>query len=283
MMTAKRLSTGWSRTGTTCFGVAAAWLVILAGQSAFAQSNYLITGGEPPGMASQKMILSQPALAGYPQPVELIAPGNARLRVAQGGQFGEAYEGKIRVRLPIGALYRFELSQLPEELNLPEGTRLYPTIELLNRIYPPLDQVDQFPVSIVLNRDDLQLAADGKLVTKVIYLEDPETALPIRHPEGDQPTVDVLASEDPLRVAERLGKPMAIVRVGSRVPTATDLAAESDYRFPPLEIITDEDRQEPARDLDPTTYQVPPRRIEPARFQRIRSPRGDGGNDGTDH
>ena len=54
----------------------------------------------------------------------------------------------------------------------------------------------------------------------MIYLEDPERALPVGKGEKDQNWFDVGPGKDPLVVADSLGRPVAIVRMGGRVPDA---------------------------------------------------------------
>jgi hypothetical protein len=74
-----------------------------------------------------------------------------------------------------------------------------------------------FPIPIHISQSDLDLAATGHLVTRVVYLEDPQTALPVAEKPGVQRAFDVTGVDDPLHVADELGKPMAILRIGSRV------------------------------------------------------------------
>ncbi|MEO8269158.1 MAG: hypothetical protein ABI557_05530, partial [Aureliella sp.] len=66
--------------------------------------------------------------------------------------------------------------------------------------------------------EDLQLALDGGLVTRVIYLEDSEIAEPIDMTPETQIVHNVPSSDNALQVADQLGKPVAILRIGSRVP-----------------------------------------------------------------
>src|SRR5262249_6385967 len=72
--------------------------------------------------------------------------------------------------------------------------------------------------------DDLDPVLDqGRLVTKVIYLEDPDQALPFRMSKDQIPVVTLNPTEHPLRVAAALGRPMAIVRLGGRRPTIEEV------------------------------------------------------------
>ncbi len=59
----------------------------------------------------------------------------------------------------------------------------------------------------------------GRLVTKVIYLEDPDQAIPLKMAKDEVPVVTLNPTEPPLRVASALGRPVAIVRIGGRRPT----------------------------------------------------------------
>ena len=58
----------------------------------------------------------------------------------------------------------------------------------------------------------------------MIYLEDPRGDLPHLHTTTDQPSIDVARGQDPLRAAEQMGRPMAILRMGSRVPMEGEIA-----------------------------------------------------------
>src|SRR5262249_29345879 len=78
----------------------------------------------------------------------------------------------------------------------------------------------KYPIRVEFLLDDLMsVVDDSRLVTKVIYLEDPDQALPLRMPKDQIPVVTLNPSEHPVRVAAAPGRPMAIVRIGGRRPT----------------------------------------------------------------
>ena len=135
----------------------------------------------------------------------------------------------------IGPVYRFKITNIPRNF----GTELYPSIEILNKLNPPKGMENEFPIEVVISEDDLNRAIDGKLVTKVIYLENPETALPHRHRADEQPYFDVGGGEDPLRAAEKLGRPMAILRIGSRVPMSNEITHEFNFNAPEAALLPD--------------------------------------------
>jgi hypothetical protein len=86
----------------------------------------------------------------------------------------------------------------------------------------------------------LDLAARGAFVTRVIYIEDPHQALPVaRQANDEQPWFEAAASEDPLIAADRQGRPVAILRIGGRVPNAAETSGQfvpQFVQFDPAEV-----------------------------------------------
>jgi len=193
--------------------------------------HFMVPQGLPPGAIGSQQLQRGGPLAGYFQPVEIRAPAGVLISLAEEGRFSTPAPAPLRLGLLVGQVYRFGLINVP----LREGAELFPTIEVINRLYTPRGQETRFPVVIELTREDLSLALDGKLVTRVIYLEDPKRAVPVRQIDKGQGGFDVGPGQDPLTVADVLGRPMAIVRVGGRVP---DQAQAPDPAFlfgcPPL-------------------------------------------------
>src|SRR5262249_16179702 len=67
----------------------------------------------------------------------------------------------------------------------------------------------------------------GALVTKVIYLEDPEKAQPVAT-RADQPLIrDFPPGSDLLNEARALGRPMVVVRIGRRNVKMDEVAHET--------------------------------------------------------
>ncbi len=93
---------------------------------------------------------------------------------------------------------------------------MFPTIELIDRLYPPPGAGLKFPVPIDITADDLELAAQGQYVTRVIYVEDPSQALPVTEVDGKTTWYEAGEGEDPLEVADSAGRPIAILRLGGR-------------------------------------------------------------------
>ena len=100
-------------------------------------------------------------------------------------------------------------------------------IEVVGHLHRPRE-IDpaKYPIRIVFSDDELWDVVDrGRLVTKVIYLEEPEQAIPIELSKDQIPLVDLNPTEEPLKVAEALGRVMAIVRIGGRRPTIEEINA----------------------------------------------------------
>lgn len=151
----------------------------------------------------------------YSQPVRITAPPATVVSLASEGHFDAASQTPVTVGLLLRQNYRLMVAGIP---NRP-GQAVYPSIELLDRLHPPAGMKAKYPIPIELTADELRMAVDGKMVTRIIYLEDPRTALPIAQSAAQpQDYFEVAPSEDPVQIARRYGRPMAILRIGSRVP-----------------------------------------------------------------
>src|SRR5690606_24222033 len=92
----------------------------------------------------------------------------------------------------------------------------------------------RYPIPINLELDDLLAALSGQLVTRVIYLEDATSALPVATTPESPQALDVAAYQDPLHIADTLGRPVAIVRIGSPTPPSHEaLMPQFFFGFPP--------------------------------------------------
>jgi hypothetical protein len=179
--------------------------------------HYRHQGLAPPGSIGSVRLQRGGPVAYYFQPVEIRAPQGAKLSVASRGQFGAPLEAPLNVGLLIAPVYRFKLSNIPDH----EGQELFPTIEVIDRLYPPRGQERRFPIPIELTADDIELALDGKFVTRVVYLEDPRNALPVAEGRLDQHWFDAGPGVNAVEEADRWGRPLAILRMGGRVPDET--------------------------------------------------------------
>jgi uncharacterized repeat protein (TIGR01451 family) len=190
------------------------------GQPANGQTeHFLYDYGWLPGEVAFCKTLARPSMNGYFQPVRLQGPAGSEIAVYEGGAFHTTRQRGNTVGLMVGHIYRLKITRIPGH----PGTELYPTVEIVGRLYPPPGQETRFPIPVQIVLDDLEPAMAGALVTRVIYLENPRIAIAEQRGPDDQPFFDVGSGEDPLRAAEKFGRPMAIVRIGSRIPDNTEL------------------------------------------------------------
>jgi hypothetical protein len=171
-------------------------------------------------------------LSGYFQPIEVRAPRGVNVSFAQGGGFGEPAPAPQLAATLIGPVYRLKITRIPNHA----GQEVFPTIELVDRLYPPPGAALRFPVPIELTQAELELAVRGQFVTRVIYVEDPQRALPDEEVDGHQRWFETRAGENPLEVADRLGRPIAILRMGGRVPDASGPDQKFLYGSPPVHL-----------------------------------------------
>jgi len=179
--------------------------------------HYWHQGVMPPGAIGSRQLQRGGPLPGYYQPVEIKAPSGALISLAVDGQFDEPQAAPRRAGMLIGSVYRFRVTNIPHA----EGMEVFPTIEVIDRLYAPIDQQVRFAIPIELAQQDLELAMSGKFVTRVIYLEDSRDAVAVRSNAKEQMWFEVPPGYDPLAVADGLGRPVAILRMGARLPDQT--------------------------------------------------------------
>lgn len=220
--------------------------------------HYLHQGIMPPGAIGSMQLARGGPVVGFFQPVELRAPSGTSISLAEEGGFTQLQPAPLKAGLLIGQVYRLRVTGIP----LRPGMEVFPTVEVIDRLYAPRGQERRFPIVVELSEEDLSLALAGKFVTRVIYLEDPHTALPVPEDPSRQSWFEAGPGHDPLAVADELGRPMAILRMGARFP---DQAMGPDMSFlfgcPPLE------RYEPGVKVLPR-----PPKVKPAGAGHVRTP-----------
>lgn len=193
--------------------------------------NSLTTNVLPSGASGRIQLERAELFANYFQPVEIWGPNSVRLAAVRNGTFGPQQQSMLNAGLLIGHIYRFQVSNIPGH----EGQEVYPTIKLVNRLHPPPNEKLRFPIPIELTQEELEMALEGKLVTRVIYLESSDTALPRRENSEHQRYFEIAPGNDPLPIADQLGRPMAILRLGGILPDdTTGLTNEFLFGSPPL-------------------------------------------------
>ncbi len=188
-------------------------------QAQMGHSHHLYDYQMPPGEIAWRKSLMRHASTGYMQPVDLVVPDGAAVSVYAGGTFQESGGNDQIAGMMVGHIYRLKVTGIPRHT----GRELFPSVEILGRVFPPSGQETRFPLPIHIPLDDLEPALDGHLVTRVIYLENPRNTLPDARTTRNQAFMDGGPGQDPIRMAEKFGRPMAIVRIGSRIPDQQEL------------------------------------------------------------
>jgi hypothetical protein len=207
--------------------VAICLLAVLFNGSAHGQSvgtplprgtHALLEDEMPPGAIGAIQLQHRPHLRGVWQAVEVRGPKGVRFNLAEGGTFAPDMPNPARVGLLVGAVYRLRMIGIAGEDEL----ELFPTIEVIDKTCPPAEREHRFPIPIEIDEDDIADAVRGEMVMKVIYLEDSEVAEPIDTSGQPLRVIDVRPGQNALRTADQLGRPVAILRMGSRVPHVTE-------------------------------------------------------------
>jgi hypothetical protein len=215
--------------------------------------HYLHQGIMPPGAIGSRQLQRGGPLPGYFQPVEIKVPPGALVSLVVDSQFEQSRPGPRKAGMLIGAVYRMKVTNI----RLAEGAEVFPTVEVIDRLYAPVGQERRFAIPIDIAEDDLKLAIAGKFVTRVIYLEDPRHALPARENPQAQNWFEAAPGQDPLALADGLGRPVAILRLGGRLPDATDDPRIFFFGSPPFVDYPAEPA--PAPRASATTKKLPPK------------------------
>jgi uncharacterized repeat protein (TIGR01451 family) len=148
-------------------------------------------------------------------PGKVLAPKGVRVTAFPGSPLARMFDAPAVFAFRPGYTYRLELSNLPYH----PGRTLYPEIEVRGILVPRIGmKYMDYPVPLTFSQADIEKALGGAVVTKYIYLEDPEKAIPtevlpdspIEFPNGTE--------EEAYKSAMANGRLVAVVRLGDRKP-----------------------------------------------------------------
>ena len=168
-----------------------------------------------PGTAGQWAALAGKGSGNWSQPVKIELDGGGDVTVYHGRSIQETtHKSPAQLGVAVGHLYRLRVSNIPD---LP-GVEIYPTIEIIDRLHPPAGKKHDFPIPVYIDRDDIDSALNGNLVTRVVYIEQPQLAAPFALDEATRVRT-LLPAQNVLEQADRYGRPAIIVRIGGRLPS----------------------------------------------------------------
>lgn len=178
---------------------------------------YPLDHRKPLGEVARWNASIRPAVANYVQPVQVQLPTAGDVTFYSGSVNGAVVlPAPAQVGMQVGHAYRVKISNLPNH----PGVELYPTIELLGRLHPPVELKDKYPVPVEITAEEIETAINDQMVTKVIYLEQPQLAKPTRQVNGKMHVESLGTETNLLEAADMRGRPIAILRMGGRVPDA---------------------------------------------------------------
>lgn len=185
----------------------------------------VLTGG--PGAAQVMAPWHKAPVPFKPSPllyVKLLGPEGMHMTVYQGRAPARDLPASDVIGVRPGYIYRIELNNMTRY----PGVSLFPTLEVRGSLMlPSRINPRDFPAPIVVTDEDIRAVAEGSMITKVVYIEHPERSVPAVQ-QLDQPlevTLDARANLE--EEADERGRVMLIFRLGQKLFTREEMAAQS--------------------------------------------------------
>ena len=170
---------------------------------------------EVPGKVGRWNVIAKPSLYGYFQPLRIELPSEGLVSFYTPEQPQPVLtHAPAQAAMLIGPVYRLKIAGLPEY----PGVELYPTIEVTDRLHPPAGQENEWPIPVDITTEEIEAVLQDRMVTKVIYLENPQRASLLNPDDDGIITFDAQGRDNLLDAADQLGRPVAILRIGGRTP-----------------------------------------------------------------
>lgn len=196
-------------------------LALLAVASPLQAQQYPPVGGRqfplnqmtPPGTHAQ-WAMNAGHIAAMPlQPIRVSLPEEGQVTFFESWDRPAELPAPAQAGLAVGRMYRLKITGMADF----PGVEFYPSIEMIDRLHPPAGREEEFPINFEFTAEEFDWAAKGRLVTKVIYLEQPNR-VPTALLEQSPRILTIEPSRNVLAEADALGRPVAIVRLGGRTP-----------------------------------------------------------------
>lgn len=207
--------------------------------------HYVYDQYVPPGVAGRMHLQAGNLRPTIPQQVRITLPAEGTVTFYDGSlERPVDVAAPAQVTMLVGLMYRMKVSGLED---FPHA-EFFPSVELVGELHPPPGQAERFPIEIELLAEELQHAARGRMVTKVVYLEQADR-VPLRNLVGTSRVLDIEVGQNAVAEADNLGRPVAIMRLGGRTPDANSFDRDQQFwgPLPPIRVV---DRTAP---LEPQT------------------------------
>ncbi|MBI1345705.1 hypothetical protein GC163_05390 [bacterium] len=213
--------------------------------------HYIYDQFVPPGVAGQMSVMAGKVRPFHPQQLKVVLPCDGTVTFFAGSPNRPLETAApAQAAVMVGPMYRIRLSNLAD---FPQH-EFFPSIELIDELHPPPGQAERFPIEVEFLREELEWAANGRMVTKVVYLEQPDR-VPVQNLQGTPRVTNVAQGENAVGHADLLGRPIAIVRLGGRQP---DLRSPDPQFWGPMAPVTLVQVAPPTA-VQPTRFDAPPR------------------------
>jgi hypothetical protein len=155
---------------------------------------------------------------------KVMAPPGAKVTWYPRTNQAESMASGTTVGLRPGYSYRFELAIVGER----KTETIYPSVEVVGTLITrPGMNVADHPVPITFSEEDLGRILEGRMLTKVYFLEDPDKAVNAPLPPGVPLDISAGSEEEAIKEARARGRMVLIVRAGERMWTREELAREN--------------------------------------------------------
>ncbi len=144
------------------------------------------------------------------QPVEISGPVGMDIAIETATGWSSLRAAPLRMGLVVGRPYRLRVAGAA----VSEGQELFPSICILAKLQTPPGTAWRFPVEILIDQNDIEVALAGAHVQRIVYAPS----------DSDRPDIlpsswfDVRPGDDCFEVAATLGEPVAEIRIGNRLP-----------------------------------------------------------------
>ncbi len=156
--------------------------------------------------------------------LRFVGPSTMQVGIYQGAATGKFFAAPATFGMRPGYLHRLQITNPPGH----PGIELFPTLEVRGTLYlPPKLHAASYPAAVVFTAEEIDRVLKGVLLTKVIYLEDPEKAFAVNTSVDGPVELDAARGENPLVEALERGRPMVIVRLGSRQLEPAEMAQQT--------------------------------------------------------
>jgi uncharacterized repeat protein (TIGR01451 family) len=154
--------------------------------------------------------------------VKFTGPEGAKLTLYRRIDAGQTFDLPCTIGFRPGYSYRLALGNVEGF----KGRVFAPTLEVRGTLLlgPRLANRD-YPARIHFSVDELERAASGNFIKKVITLERPDLAIPVATKRDEPLEINVPAPTNPYVVAAEKGDPIIVYHLGGRVVTVEEMNA----------------------------------------------------------